>query len=112
MRFWPQDEHQTMYAISLLKHVVVLSKSEGPQEWLAPCGTDVDNVARTIDVSILEKESHRKNNMIMRNEVLIAEGMENLGSKYVCLLEQLRPCVRGLLSPTIATPLILRAVEA
>jgi hypothetical protein len=31
-----------MYAISSLKHVVVvLSKSEGPQKWLAPCGTDV-----------------------------------------------------------------------
>jgi hypothetical protein len=24
MQFWPQDEHQTMYAISLLKHVVVV----------------------------------------------------------------------------------------
>jgi hypothetical protein len=42
MRFWPQDEHQTMYEISWLKHVVVvvLSKSEGPQKL----------VARTIDV--------------------------------------------------------------
>jgi hypothetical protein len=29
--FWPQVERQTTYAISLLKHVVVvLSKSEGP----------------------------------------------------------------------------------
>jgi hypothetical protein len=43
-----QDEHQTCYAISLLKHVVVvLSKSEGPQKWLAPCGSDVHRVART-----------------------------------------------------------------
>jgi hypothetical protein len=75
MRFWPQHKHQTMYAISLLKHVVVLSKSEGPQKWLAPCGTDVHIVARTIDVSILEKESHRLNNMIMQNEVLIAQNM-------------------------------------
>jgi hypothetical protein len=83
-----------MYAISLLKHVVVLSKSEGPQEWSAPCGTDVDRVARTIDVSILEKESHSKNNMIMRNEVLIADSMKSLGSKSVCLLEQLKPLLR------------------
>jgi hypothetical protein len=64
MRFLPQ-EHQAMYAISLLKHVVVLSKSEGPQKWLAPCGTDVHRVARTIDVCILEKESQRQNKMIM-----------------------------------------------
>jgi hypothetical protein len=85
-----------MYAISLLKHVVVvvLSKSEGPQKWLAPCGTDVHRVACTIDVSILEKESHRQNNMIMRNEVLIAQNMENLGAKSVCLNEQLRPSLR------------------
>jgi hypothetical protein len=72
MRFWPQDEHKTMYAISWLKHVVVLSKSEGPQKWLAPCSTDVHRVARTIDVTILEKDSHRQNKLIMRNEVLIA----------------------------------------
>jgi hypothetical protein len=72
----------------------VLSKSEGQQKWLAPCGTDVHRVARTIDVSILEKESHRQSNMIMRNEVLIAQNMENLGAKSVCLLEQLRPLLR------------------
>jgi hypothetical protein len=83
-----------MYAISLLKYVVVLSKSEGPQKWLAPCGTDVHRVARTIYVSILEKESHRQNNMIMRNEVLVPQNMENLGSKSVCLLEKLRPLLR------------------
>jgi hypothetical protein len=84
-----------MYAISLLKHVVVvLTKSEGPQKWLAPCRTDVHRVARTIDVSILEKESHRQNNLIMRNEVLLAQSMENLGAKNVCLLEQLRPLLR------------------
>jgi hypothetical protein len=95
MRFWPQDEHQTMYAISLLKHVVVLlSKSDGPQKWLAPCRTDVHRVARTIDVSILEKDSHRQNKMIMRNEVLRAQNMENLGAISVCLLEQLRPLLR------------------
>jgi hypothetical protein len=58
-----------MYAISLLKHVVfVLSKSEGPQKWLAPCGADVHRVARTIDASILEKDSHRQNRMIVQNE--------------------------------------------
>jgi hypothetical protein len=62
MRFWPQDKHQIVYAISLLKHVVVLSKSEGPQKWLAPCGTDVHRVARTVDVCILEKESYRQTN--------------------------------------------------
>jgi hypothetical protein len=74
-----------MYAISLLKHdVVVLRKSESPQKWLAPCSTDVHRVARTIDVSILEKESHGKNDIIMRNEVLIAQNMENLGAKSVC----------------------------
>jgi hypothetical protein len=83
-----------MYAISLLKHVVVvLSKSEGPQKWLAPCGTDVHRVARTIDVSILEKLSHWQNNMIMQNEVLIAQNMENLGAISLCLLEQLRPFI-------------------
>jgi hypothetical protein len=72
MRFWPHHENQNMYAISLLKHVVVvLSKSEGPQKWLAPCGTDVHRLALTIDVSILEKESHRQNNMIIGNEVLM-----------------------------------------
>jgi hypothetical protein len=66
MRFWPQDEHQSMYAMSILKNVVrVLSKSEGPQKRLAPCGTDVHRVARTIDVCILEKDSHRQNKMIM-----------------------------------------------
>jgi hypothetical protein len=65
MRFWPQDEHQTMYAINLLKHVVVvLSKSEGPQ-WLAPCGTDVNRFARTIDVCTLEKDSYRQSKMIV-----------------------------------------------
>jgi hypothetical protein len=61
MKIWPQDEHQTFYAIRLLKHVaVVLSKSEGPQKGLAPCGTDVHSVARTIGVCILEQESHRQ----------------------------------------------------
>jgi hypothetical protein len=60
-----------MYAISLMKHVaVVLRKSEGPQKWLAPCGTDVHRVASAIDVGILEKDSHRQNKLIMRNEVL------------------------------------------
>jgi hypothetical protein len=85
MKFWPQHEHHTIYAISLLKHVaVVLSKSEGPQKWLAPCGTDVHRVARTIDVYILEKESYRQNNIMMRNEVLIAQNMRNLGARSVC----------------------------
>jgi hypothetical protein len=54
-----------MYAISLLKHVVVLSKFEGPQKWLAHCGTDVQRVSRAIDVCILEKDSHRQNKMIV-----------------------------------------------
>jgi hypothetical protein len=49
MNFWPQDEHQTMYAIRLLKDVVELSKSEGRHEWLAPCGTDVHRVTRTYE---------------------------------------------------------------
>jgi hypothetical protein len=31
MRVWPQDEHENLYASSLLEHVdAVLSKSEGP----------------------------------------------------------------------------------
>jgi hypothetical protein len=94
MSFWPQDEHQTIYAISLPKHVVVLSKSEGPQKWLAPCGTDVHRVARTIDASNLEKDSHRQNKMIMQNKVLIAQNMEKLGAVSVCFLEQLRPLLR------------------
>jgi hypothetical protein len=58
-----------MYALSLLKHVVVvavvlLRKSGSPQQWLAPCGTDVTRVSRAIDVCILEKESHRQTKMI------------------------------------------------
>jgi hypothetical protein len=83
-----------MSTISLLKHVVVLSKSEGTQKWLAPCGTDVHRVAHTLDASIVEKDSHRQNNMIIRNEVLIAQNMEILGATSVCLLEQLRPLLR------------------
>jgi hypothetical protein len=63
VRLRPQDGHKTKYAMRLLKHV--LSKSEGPQKWLAPCSTDVHRVARTIDVWILEKESHRQSTMIM-----------------------------------------------
>jgi hypothetical protein len=94
MRFWPQDEHQTMQAVSWPKHVVVLSKSEGPQK-LAPCGTDVHRVARTLDVSILEKDSHRQNKMTTQNELLIAQNMENLGAISLCLLEQLRPLLRA-----------------
>jgi hypothetical protein len=54
-----------MYAISLLKHVVALSKSEGPQKGLAPFGTDVHRIARTIDVCILEKDGYRQNKVIM-----------------------------------------------
>jgi hypothetical protein len=84
-----------MHAFSWLKHVVlVLSKPEGPQKWLAPCGTDVHRVARTIDVSILEKDSHRQNKIIMQNEILIPQNMENLGAIYLCLLEQLKPFLR------------------
>jgi hypothetical protein len=95
MRCWPQDEHKSIDAFHWLKHVVfVLSKSEGPQKWLAPCGTDVHRVGRTIDVSILEKDSHRQNKIIMQNEVLIAQNMENLGTISLCLLEKLRPLLR------------------
>jgi hypothetical protein len=66
MKVWPLDEHQTLHAVGLLKHVaVVLSKSEGPQKWLAPCGTDVHRVARTIGVCILEQESHRQTKKMM-----------------------------------------------
>jgi hypothetical protein len=55
-----------MYAISLLKHVVVvLSTSEGPQKWLAPCGTDVHRVAGTIVVCILDEESRMRTTIIM-----------------------------------------------
>jgi hypothetical protein len=45
--------------------VVVLSKSEGTQKWLAPCSTDVQRVAHTIDVCVLEKHSQRKIEIIM-----------------------------------------------
>jgi hypothetical protein len=45
--------------------VVVLSKSEGPQKWLASCGADVHKVARAIGVCILEKDSNRQKRMIM-----------------------------------------------
>jgi hypothetical protein len=73
-----------MYAISLLKHVlVVLSKSEGLQKWLAPCGTYVHRDARTIDVSILEKDSYRQYNMIIGNEVLRARTWKIL--RNICL---------------------------
>jgi hypothetical protein len=66
MGLWPPDKSQTVYAISLLKHVVVVqSESEGPQKSLAPCGTDVHRVACTIDVCILDKDSHRQNKTIM-----------------------------------------------
>jgi hypothetical protein len=62
-KFWPQDEHQTMYAIRLLKHVVVvLSNSEGPQKWLASCGADVHRVAGAIDVFLLQQEPRRLKN--------------------------------------------------
>jgi hypothetical protein len=92
MRFWPHNVHQTMYAINLLKHlVVVLSKSESPQKWLAPCGTDVHIVARTFDVCILDQESHRQSKMVMGIGVLRAQHSENLGAISVCLLEQLSP---------------------
>jgi hypothetical protein len=57
-----------VHAITLLKHVVVvvvvLSKSEGPQKWLAPFGTDVHRVAHTFDVCIPEHESHRHTKMM------------------------------------------------
>jgi hypothetical protein len=58
-----------MHAISLLKHVVVLSKSEDLQKWLAPCGTDVHRVARTIDVCILGQIPHRQAKMILGHVV-------------------------------------------
>jgi hypothetical protein len=61
MCLWPQDEHQAMYAISVLKRVVVLSKSEGLKKRLAPRGTDVHRFAHTIDVCMLEKESQQVN---------------------------------------------------
>jgi hypothetical protein len=95
MRFWPRDEHQSMYAISLLKQVVVvLCKSEGLQKWLTPCGTDMHRVARTINDCFLKKDSHSIKLKIMRTEVLRAQEMENLGAISVCLLEQLRPSWR------------------
>jgi hypothetical protein len=54
-----------MYAVSLLKHVVVvLSKSEDLQKWVTPCCADVHSVARTIDVCIFKKDSHRLNKII------------------------------------------------
>jgi hypothetical protein len=65
LRCWPQDKHQIIHASSLLKHVVVLSKSEGQQKWLAPCGTDAHRIARTIGVCILEQESLRQTEMTM-----------------------------------------------
>jgi hypothetical protein len=56
-----------MYAISSLKHVVVvvMSKSEGTQKWWAPCGADVHRVARTIDGCFLKNESHTQTEMII-----------------------------------------------
>jgi hypothetical protein len=69
-----------MDAISLLKHVVVLVKSEGLQKLLAPCSADGHRGAHTVDVCIVEKHSHRQNKMIMCSEVLRAQHMENLGA--------------------------------
>jgi hypothetical protein len=54
-----------MYGVSLLKHAVVLSKCEGLQKWLAPCGTDVHRVAQTSDVCILEQKAARQTKMMM-----------------------------------------------
>jgi type II secretory pathway component PulL len=73
-----------MYAFSFLKNVVVLSKSEALQKWLAPCSTHVHRVARTVDVCILEQESHMQTKMIMRNGVLRAQNMETFGHS-VCM---------------------------
>jgi hypothetical protein len=88
-----------MYAISLLKGVVVvLGKSEGPPKCLAPCSTDVHRLARATVVSILEKESHRRINTELRNEVFIAQTMENVGVKSVCLPEHLGPLLRTICS--------------
>jgi hypothetical protein len=93
-----------MYAIRLLKHAfVVLSKSEGLKR-LAPCGTDVYRVARTIVVCILEQESHRQTTIITGNRVLRAQNMESSGAISVCLLEQLRP---PLLVWTFCHPLLI-----
>jgi hypothetical protein len=105
MMLWPQDKHQTMYAISLLEHVVVLlSTSEGSQKWFAPCGTDVHGVAYTIDVCIVEQESQRQTKMIMWNGALRAHNMENLGATSVCLLEQLWPLFLAQTVVTIYSP--------
>jgi hypothetical protein len=49
---------------SIYGRVVVLRKSVGMEEWLAPCGTDVHRVTRTIDVCVLEQEFHRQTKMI------------------------------------------------
>jgi hypothetical protein len=60
MRFVPQDKHQTMYAISVLKHVVVgLGKSEGRQKWLAPCGTDPDKMCTELLVLLISLSLRR-----------------------------------------------------
>jgi hypothetical protein len=80
MRFRPQDEHQTMYVISLLKRVGVLTKSEGSQKWLAPSDTDLHRVARAIDVCSLKKDSLRQTAMILWNAGLRAQHMESVGA--------------------------------
>jgi hypothetical protein len=76
-----------MYAVSLLEHVgVVLSKSEGQQKWLAPCTTDVSRcVARTIDVCILEKESHRQTKMVMSMSCGIKSTKHGNFGRNICL---------------------------
>jgi hypothetical protein len=61
-------------------------------------GTLQYRCARATVVSIREKESHRQNNMEMRNEVLLAQTVENLGATSVCLLEHLGPLLRTVCS--------------
>jgi hypothetical protein len=85
----------TKLCMPLNHDVVLLSKSEGSQKWLAPCCTDVHRDARTIDVCILELESHRQTKMTMSNGELKAQNMENLGVMSPRLHEQLGPLLHA-----------------
>jgi hypothetical protein len=66
MSYWSQAGHQNNYAISPLKHIVLLlSRSEGLQKRLALCGTNMHMVALAIDVCTLGQTSHKETKTMM-----------------------------------------------
>jgi hypothetical protein len=63
MRFWPQDEYQTMFATSVLKHIGVLSKSEGRRSgWHPAVQMCMELLVQLMSASL---RSHRQTKMKM-----------------------------------------------